>query len=51
MVPHSELRRVNEEDTQGYFPSGIRVCALCLAEIRYEAFQLEDEDVYDLEDE
>jgi len=45
----SELVQVTTDDTQGYSPSGIKVCSSCLSNIRYEAFQLEDEDLYDLQ--
>ncbi len=39
-----ELFEVTPTHTQGYFPSGTRVCSSCLENIRYEPFQVEDED-------
>lgn len=40
---HGETR-----DSQGYEPHQL-VCHQCLRDIRYEAYQLEDEDLYHLE--
>ncbi len=45
MTPRDELVETTPEDTQGYFPSGIKVCQRCLSNIQYEAFQIEDEDL------
>ena len=39
MTPSEELVETTPEDTQGYFPNGIKVCPRCLANIQYEAFQ------------
>jgi hypothetical protein len=45
----SKMVYLDEEDTQGYFPEGL-YCSECAEGVRYEAFELEDEDLYDLED-
>lgn len=44
MLPKSQLHMVTDEDSQGYEPHQL-VCHQCLADIRYEGFQLEDEDL------
>ncbi len=45
----SEMVYLDEEDTQGYSATGW-YCESCAESTKYEAFQLEDEDLYDIED-
>ncbi len=50
LCPADELHELTFEDTQGYGDEGKLLCPSCLEEVRYHAFTLEDEDVYDIED-
>jgi len=48
--PKSGTVYINEEDVQGYYLEGY-YCSDCAEAIKAEVFQVEDEDVYDIEDE
>ncbi len=49
LLPESRLIYLSLEDTQGYHSPGW-YCPDCAKTVRYNAFQVEDEDVYDIED-
>ena len=45
--PKSHIRILTQDDTQGYYRSGVLVCPSCLETIHRDVLTLEDEDLED----